>query len=336
MDPITHTLAAFALSRTGLGNLAPRGELLLVLAVNLPSIDWLSVLLSPAFLLTFVGGPLHSFVASLAFSGLLAAVFWFWLRPGCSPVRFFLLAMAGLLLRLLLDTLPVYGVQLLYPFSGDWFAFGILPYTDPWLLLLLLTYSFWPVICYFVNMEMGIRRRTGQGVAAAAIALAVLYCGYRASNLAEAESIVANHNYGGEVPIRERCFASTFSLVRMHCVLETDSHFVEIDYFTDSYYDAAEARLLNKAPIAKWQVAAYQSSYHRVLEDRLAMPHWMVYPADSPPGATEVVMGDLVLAPEPYPLFRLRLLLDAEERLVDERLRIQVQDMLTLESSRTP
>ncbi len=46
MDPLTNSLAAFTLARTGLGRLLPRGDLVMIAAVHLPDLDLLSLLLS--------------------------------------------------------------------------------------------------------------------------------------------------------------------------------------------------------------------------------------------------------------------------------------------------
>ena len=54
------------------------------------------------------------------------------------------------------------------------------------------------------------------------------------------------------------------------------------------------------------------------------MFYWTVFPADFPPGAREAVMQDLILAPEPYPRFRLRILLDEKDGMIEETLVVDV------------
>lgn len=336
MDPLTNSLAAFALGRTGLSRVAPRGQTLLIVSVNLPDLDFVSVLFSPVNLLTFVGGPLHSLPLAPLLAALLAGGIWLATKRTFPLARMYTLAMAGLLLRLILDLMPIQGIQLFYPFRDDWVSVGVLPYTDPWLLLLLLAFGFWPLISHMVNVEMGIRRVAGQGLALVTLLLAVLYCGYRASNIAEALSVIPNYSYQGEVPLREMCYPNTFSLARVHCALETDSHVVEIDYFLGSEFDATEGQVLRKQPGAPWQMAQYQSSYFRQIEPRLKMPYWQTYPADYPANASEAILRDIVLAPEPYPLFRLRVLLDGDDRLLEESIRIEIGDLANFGETRSP
>ncbi len=335
MDPLTNSLAAFTLGRSGLGRLLPRGDLLLIAAANLPDLDFLSLLGSPSNLLTVVGGPLHSLAFAPLLAACLAGAVWLATRRSLGFFRLFALALAGLLLRLVLDLLPVYGVQLFYPFSEEWISFGFLPYADPWLIFLLGTFSFWPLLSHIVNVEMGIRKVAGQGVAFLALLLAAGYCGYRGANIAEALSVIPNHNYQGEIPLREACYPNLFSLARVHCVLETDTQLAEVDYFPGDSYDATEAHILKKPTQATWQLAQYQSAWFREIEPRLRMPYWVVFPADYPANATEAILNDLVLAPEPYPLFRLRVVLDTDGRLIEESVRIEVQDWTQLEAVRT-
>ncbi len=330
MDPLTNSLAAFALSRTGLGRtglgraglgrLSWRGEAALILGANLPDLDYLSVPFSWANLVTLVGGPLHSLAAAPLLAAVLVLLLRLRTRESISFPRLWLLSLAGLGLRLTLDAMGVDGIQLFYPFSRDWFHLDVLPWFDPWLFLLLLGYAFWPWISHLVNIEMGIRQVAGRGFAFFVLLLSAGYVGYRAANRAEAISVIANYSYGGEVPLREGCFPDTYSLVRVRCVVETDSHFANIDYFVGEDYDATQAQLLKRQNRPVWQVAQFQSVWYQQISGRLRMPHWTVFPADFPAGAREAVMQDLILAPEPYPQFRLRILLDSQERLIEETL----------------
>lgn len=336
MDPLTNSLAAFTLSRTGLGRMARRGEAALILAANLPDLDYLSVPGSWANLYTFVGGPLHSLAAAPLLAAGLAALLRLGARQPASFLPLWALSLAGLLLRLFLDLLNVDGIQLLYPFHRAWLHWDVLPWFDAWLFLLLLAYAFWPGISHLVNIELGIRKATGRGFAFVALLLAVAYGGYRAGNLAEALNTVGNHSYGGEVPLSEACYPDTYSLVRVRCVVETDSHFANIDYFVGEEYDATEAQLLKRQNRSVWQVAQLQSAWYQQLSERLRMPYWTVFPADFPAGAREAVMQDLVLAPEPYPRLRLRILLDSQERLLEETLVVQIPDLGRFESTRQP
>lgn len=336
MDPLTNSLAAFALSRTGLGRLTRHGEFVIILSANLPDLDVLAVPGSWTNLLSFVGGPLHSIAAAPVLAGLAATTLWLFCRRKADLLKVWLLALAGVVLRLALDLTSVSGIQLLYPLDRTWFHLDLLPWFDPWLFLLLLCFAFWPWLSYLVNFEMGIREIAGRGVAFATLLLAFAYTGYRASNHAEALSIVQRHNFGAEAPLHEICFPDSYSLVRVHCVIETESYFANIDYFTNRDFDAGAAQLLRRQQPTIWSAAQLESSWYRQIADRLRAPYWTVFPADFPAGATEMVMRDLVLAPEPHSRFRLRLLMDAQERLREESLVVDLQEFGRFESTRRP
>lgn len=336
MDPLTNSLSAFVLSRTGLGKLSPRGELAIILGASLPDLDFLSVLVSPVHLVTFVGGPLHALIAAPFLAVGLALALRLRSAKPISLLRLSALALAGILIRLALDLCNVDGVQLFFPFDRSWFHLDMLPWFDPWLLLLLLCFAFWPCISYLVNVELGIRETAGRGFAFVTILLACAYGGYRAANLAEAINTVSNHSYGGEVPLREACYPDEYSLARMHCVVETDNQFANIEYFIGEYFDATEAQLLKRQNRALWQVAQFQSAWYQQVSERLRMPYWTVFPADFPTGAKEAIMRDLILAPEPYPRFRLRILLDQRERMLEEAFVVESREFGSFERSRTP
>ncbi len=336
MDPVTNSLAAFALSRTGLGRLAPHGEAAIIVAANLPDLDVLSVLASWGNLISFTGGPLHSVLAAPLLAALPPVLLWLFRRREMPFVKIWALGLAGLALRLALDLTNTGGIQLFFPFDRAWLHLDILPWFDPWLFLLLLGFAFWPWISYLVNVEMGIREVAGRGAAFATLLLAFGYIGYRASNQAEALSVVRNHNFGGETPLRETCFPDTYSLVRVHCVIETDSYFANIDYFTDEDFDAGDAELLRRQTRPASREAQFQSVWYTRLFRRLRMPYWTAFPADFPAGAHEVEMRDLVLAPEPHPRFRLRILMDAEDRLIEESLVVDLLEFGEFEVIREP
>lgn len=334
MDPLTNTLAAFTLGRTGLRSLAPHGTAVLIAAVNFPDLDWISTLVDATNVLAFVGGPLHSLVLAPVWAMLVAGLAWL-LSGRKAPVqRAYALALTGLLLRSFLDLLPVFGVQSFYPFDTSWHAWGVLPFADPWLLLLLITYTFWPLLSHYVDMEIGVRKTAGQGVAFLTLLLAAAYCGYRAGNIVEAQSIVRNHEYGNEPSVREQCYPDLFSLARVHCALETESQMVEVDYFPGEDFDAIEAAVQRKQPKPMWQVAEVQSHTYARIASRLRMPYWAVYPATYPETGSELVLRDLVLAPDPYPLFELRIKLNENEALQSERFQVSLWGNPVLSSER--
>ncbi len=145
MDNFAHSLAGWALGQTGLKNRTRKGLAALILGANMPDIDvffgascWLPLATHRGFTHSLVGG-------MVVMPPILAALLWLldrWqvsrgarFRSGLS-MHFgwlYLLCLAGALTHPLLDLQTSYSVQLLSPFSNNWFHEDSLFIIDVWL-----------------------------------------------------------------------------------------------------------------------------------------------------------------------------------------------------------
>ena len=210
MDNITHSLTGWALGQAGLKTRTRKGLAVLILGSNMPDIDvffgrvgWDPLAMHRGFTHGLVGGV-------LVMPPLLAGLLWLFdrwqIRRGTKfksglPMRpSWLLALAYLatLTHPLMDLLTTYSVQLLAPFSADWFHADALFIIDVWIWLLLGGSIAWSRI----REEKGVPwPRPVQ----AALAIAVAYIG--ANVLITQRAYAAVHQWAGERPV-EALFAS--------------------------------------------------------------------------------------------------------------------------------
>jgi inner membrane protein len=141
MEPITHAIASVALSRCGFSKTTRLALPMIVTASLAAELDWLSVLAGPRAFLAAHCTAADSLLGAVVIAAIVAAVF---IRIGerfSRPIRFlpaFLACLAGASLHVLLNLTNSYGVKLLWPFSGKWFALDLAAPFDPWIVLILL------------------------------------------------------------------------------------------------------------------------------------------------------------------------------------------------------
>lgn len=160
MDPLTHTLLGSQLAASGLGRTSALATTTLLLAVNLPDIDFVTYFIDGDLALEVRRGVTHGIFAMVLLPLALTlgiCCFHFlrrrwWARrkdtanpasglPGDSPpfrpLAILGLAIVGILSHPLLDWLNTYGVRLLAPRKDRWFYGDTLFIIDPWIWLLL-------------------------------------------------------------------------------------------------------------------------------------------------------------------------------------------------------
>ncbi|HET9458842.1 MAG TPA: metal-dependent hydrolase [Sphingomicrobium sp.] len=149
MDNLTHSLAGWALGQTGLKTKSRKGLAALILGANMPDIDvffgrfpWDPLAIHRGFTHSFIGG-------AVVMPPVLAGLLWLLDRWQVSRGKTFksglemrfgwlvALAYIGAVSHPSLDVLTTYSVQLLSPFSNDWFHADGLFIIDLWLWLLL-------------------------------------------------------------------------------------------------------------------------------------------------------------------------------------------------------
>ena len=138
-------------------------------------------------------------------------------------VTLLIAATIAAVLHLLMDLCTSAGVALLWPWRETRFAWDWLPGMDPWILALLLAGILLPELFGLVGSEIGTKDQAPRGRtgAIAALALALIYVGARATLHANAVAQLDAHTYRGESPRRLAAFADPFSLMNWHGVVET-------------------------------------------------------------------------------------------------------------------
>ena len=140
VDPVTHTLVGATLARTGLADRTALGSATLLIGVNLPDIDVLAYAWSATHALWFRRGVTHGVLGLLVLPVALTGVMVLWGRfarrssgsPPVLPREILLLAGLAVLSHPVLDSLNVYGMRWLMPFSSIWFYGDTLFIVDPW------------------------------------------------------------------------------------------------------------------------------------------------------------------------------------------------------------
>ena len=182
MDNLTHSLTALVLSRAGLNRLAPRADLILLLAANAPDIDVIAWGWGPLEYLRHHRGLSHSLLSLPLLAGLVATLLWLLVRrrgPEFAWGRTWLLAAAGAGSHLLLDLANTYGIRPFMPITNLWYSWDIFYIVDPWVWGVLLVGVGGSVLGRLVSGEIGARARPGRGAALAALLFLVCWCGGR-------------------------------------------------------------------------------------------------------------------------------------------------------------
>ena len=200
MDPITHTLCGATMAESGLKEHTALGTAALLVGANLPDLDVIAYAWDPTMALWFRRGVTHGVLGLLVLPVLLTGALVLWdrlvRRPrGAPPAvarRLFLLAFLAVLSHPILDSLNVYGMRWLMPFSDRWSYGDVLFIVDPWV---------WGMLAGGVVLSRRLRRDRpngtretndgGKGAARASMLLVAIYVVIMAvSNLA-ARRIVA-------------------------------------------------------------------------------------------------------------------------------------------------
>lgn len=122
MDNVSHSLAGWALSRAA-GPVRPAGTTLgLILASNLPDLDFVLYARGSSEYLLWHRGITHSLVGLAALPPILATGLWIGYARRTRFGWFLLLAFAGVGLHLVYDVVTPWGTMLLFPFETTRFA----------------------------------------------------------------------------------------------------------------------------------------------------------------------------------------------------------------------
>jgi inner membrane protein len=296
LDNATHTLTGYFLSRAGLNRLTPNATAILLLSANAPDID----------ILALAGGSLNYFhfhrhlTHSLAFAPVLAAVAVLLVRvigrKSFPLAAAFVVAVLGVLSHLLLDLTNEYGIRLLLPFSHAWLHWDLTSIIDVWILTAFALCLIAPLVSNLVGQEIGSpqkRKYPGRGFAWLALAFLTLYDAGRWVSHTRALAVLESRVYDGASALRVAAFPQGSNPFRWRGLAETENAYQFFDVPVLSTPDPAAVRVIFKAEPSAAIEAAGQTEEFRIFKDFAIYPLWRAVPADSPEGATRVVLTDI-------------------------------------------
>jgi inner membrane protein len=280
MDNLTHTLAGIAMSQAGLNRKTRFATLALVLASNAPDVDIVTRIRGTAAYFEHHRGITHSFLGATVLAAILAGSIYYAGRrarpkPAAPPVSakwLFLVCWIGVGGHLLLDYTNAYGIRLLLPFTGHWYAWDIMPILDLILWLLLIAGLGLPALLRLVSEEVGARKTGYRRGAIFALGSMVLLWGLRDVSHRRALALLGSNNYEDEAPLRYGAFPE-FSPFNWKGVVETESsfHIVEVNSLA-SVLDAEHTETLRKPEPSPALDAALKTHLAHVFIDFARFP----------------------------------------------------------------
>lgn len=224
MDNLTHSLVGFCMSRAGLNRFAPDATPILLVAANAPDLDIVSGLHGFSSYLHWHRHWTHSLPFSIVVAVASVALVRAFTRRKGNWVGAIAIAWLGVLSHILLDLTNNYGVRVLEPFSGRWFAWDLTYVVDPYLWGALLLAVFAPLLGRVLSSEMGSRkgRYPARGWAAFALVFLTLFeCGRWVIHN-RAVSILESRLYSGEASRRVAAFPTPLNPLAWQGYAETD------------------------------------------------------------------------------------------------------------------
>jgi len=325
VDPLTHTATGWLLARAGLDRAAPYSTATLLVAANVPSLDWIHLLGGAAGYLEHGRTWSHSIVGAAALGAAVGFGFAQLARRKNTPAssaKLMLLGVLGALSHSLLDWMTASGTQLLWPFNRTWYALDWFPYIDLWLLVAMGLGVGLPALFKLVTEEIGARAtRTGarRGAWVALTAFALL-AGLRWNLHGEAVAQLEARLYRERTPLRVAAFPMPLNPFHWLGVAETDSTHERVDVILLGRRGDAEPHTQYKPAAAPALDAALATESARSFLAWARFPRATLTPA---PGGWEVELDDLRFAGESGQPRMFLLRVEVDQRLEVTREEIQ-------------
>src|SRR5712672_3151262 len=178
MDPFTHGLASYSITRAVFPRASRTTVIAAILAGSAADLDRLSASASPSAFLDWHRTATHSVLGTLIIVVVfvVAASIITKRKPNVEPMRTVLLALlAACSLHVAMDLTQNESVQLLWPFrtqrySADWVA-----HFDLWILLIFLAGALLPQLFALVTEEIGAKSKAPRGRIGAILALLAVF-----------------------------------------------------------------------------------------------------------------------------------------------------------------
>jgi membrane-bound metal-dependent hydrolase YbcI (DUF457 family) len=235
MDPVSQVLLAIAISRAGLNRITRLATPMLLVTTIAIDLDLLTAIGGPRTYLEGRCTATHSIPGALLIAAVVAIGFTIAGRKHATmPVRFaraFAVCLAGALVHIALDICGSYGVKLLWPVSGRWFALDLIAPLDPWLLVFLLAGIFVPALFRLITDEIGAKQKKQSPArgALAALALLAIYTGGREILHMRVLKMLNSRLYRAEPPTAVGAFPESTSPFKWDGVVVTETALLRVD-----------------------------------------------------------------------------------------------------------
>jgi len=297
VDPLTHAVASWTLSRAGLNRTGRVATAIVVFSGVIGDADWLAYLFGPGAFLAARRTASDSIPGIVVLAAIVAGAFcWFARKRGNVHLRFgqaFALAAAGAALRVALDLADSGGAQLLWPF-GPRIAGDLVAEVDPWILVILLAGLLLPLLFAVVRGEIGARSRAPAGRWGAVLTLAVLalYLGARGVLHSQAVAALEARSYAGELPRRVGAFPDALSPFVWRGLVETQSaiHEVYLPLGPGAPFDFERGKMLFK-PEPSPALEAAQGT--RAANEFLSHARFPIATVEKSGGGSTITLRDL-------------------------------------------
>jgi inner membrane protein len=249
MEPVTHALTSIALGRAGLNRLTRTATPMLLASGLVADVDWATRFLGARAFLHGYRTATHSLVGTAAIVAVVASVFFVagrkYPRFAVGILPAILICAAGAGIHLLLDLLNAYGVKLLWPFGGKWYAWDLADSVDVWIIFFLLAGLLLPELFHLVLEEIGSKpkRHGRQRGAIVGLSLVLLIIVGRAVSHQRAVALLDAREYRGQEPLQVAAFPRPSTPLDWAGVVETDNALVnvEVPLFPESAFDPDQA-----------------------------------------------------------------------------------------------
>jgi inner membrane protein len=293
MDNLTHSLTGLMLSRAGFNRFYPRATLVLVLAANIPDIDFLAVTGGWLYYFEQHRGITHSIAAAPLMALLPALVACAIGRTMRGWAVAWGLSVVGVASHLLLDWTNAYGIRLLLPFSPQWFHLDLINLFDLIVWAVLLLGWLGPVLGKLVSGEIGAQSGTGRGLAIFALAFFLLYDFSRFLWRQRAIEILNSRIYRDGPPIRTAAFPGPgVSPLVWQGWIERPEFVMHFSVNVLKQFDPAAGAVLYKPPPSAAMDAAGNAPPVRIFLRFAQYPLWSITPLDDPPGGHDAEIRD--------------------------------------------
>lgn len=248
MDPVTHGLASYALTRLCFPRALRATIVGAVIAGTAADLDQLSAQFGPSSFLSQYRGFAHSLVASLILAAALAVVLYLPARhkEKREPLKIVVMVLlVASLAHLAMDAFQNQGVALLWPFRSQRYSLDSVARFDLFILLFLLAGVLLPRLLALVTEEIGAKSKAPRGRIGAALALLAVcvYVGGRFVLHGNAEAMMDSRTYRGELPRKVAAFAQSDSPFHWRGIVETERalRLVDLDLANSSSFNPDSA-----------------------------------------------------------------------------------------------